>query len=248
MNGFEKHGIKWLSHSSVDDFIESQAMWCIKYLGNRKDGVGPAAWRGSAAEAGLATFCRTGLLEEAANAAYSKFDFEAMFANDFPGIAEERAAIPRYLNQATTWATRNKVELLEYQIGGYQPAELPDMPIPFKYWIDFRFKGLGCVDMKTRKSLQFKGSDDRQLAIYKAITGEPQSLLCVTPSKYECLSYGDNRLGAALDQVRKTVLRMERFLSRVENAADALSILSINPDNWKVNSSILEAHAELTGA
>ena len=51
-NAFERHGLDHLSASSINLFVAQPAMWAMQKLMGRKTGVGAAAHRGTAVEAG----------------------------------------------------------------------------------------------------------------------------------------------------------------------------------------------------
>ena len=63
-NAFERRGINHLSPSSLNLWRASPGLWAARYLAGLSED-GPAMWRGSAVEAGLARFLRSGDLAEA---------------------------------------------------------------------------------------------------------------------------------------------------------------------------------------
>ncbi len=75
-NAFERHGLDHLSASSINLFVAQPAMWAMQKLLGRKTGVGAAAHRGTAVEAGveLGLFDPALPVEECQQAALARFN------------------------------------------------------------------------------------------------------------------------------------------------------------------------------
>ena len=91
MNGFEKHGIKHLSNSSISLWESNPAQWVMSYLLKEKRPSSAAMWRGIAVEDGVVVCLDGGTLTDAVAAALARFDKEITFADE--KSEKERAGI-----------------------------------------------------------------------------------------------------------------------------------------------------------
>ena len=75
MNGFEKHGIKHLSASSINLWINAPDVWVASYLFGKRTPMGAAAMRGICTEdAVVAALTGEANRDTALKAALDKFD------------------------------------------------------------------------------------------------------------------------------------------------------------------------------
>src|SRR5579864_5013383 len=98
MNAFERHGIDHLSASSLNLWRASPGLWAARYLAGLSED-GPAMWRGSAVEAGLARFLRGGDIGEAQHAAERTFELST-FGEISDEIDAERKLVAPMLERA----------------------------------------------------------------------------------------------------------------------------------------------------
>lgn len=240
---FERHGIRHLSPSSVNAWIDNPAIWVIKYLGKARDEVGPKAHRGTAVERGLVLLMHGASMEEAVAEANKTFT-ELCSGEVQDEIAQH---IPAMLAQANQWRLANKVEVAATQLK--VETWLPDVPVPFQGFVDFTFlDGFPDTDLKTTERLELQRSHVRQVALYAHQRKHPASLLYVTPKKHQHFVISEEDCAAALSELRSAAMNLERFLGRVESATDALHILPFDASHWKVNQQLIDAHAQLLGA
>lgn len=238
-NAFERHGLDHLSASSINLFVAEPAMWAMQKLLGRKTGVGPAAHRGTAIEAGveMGLFDPSAPVEACQELAIARFNQLTALSAD-PAVAKERA------NVAPAVAIALK-ELRQYGIPGSADgtrqhrieATLPGVPVPFIGWLDFWFPDHGIIiDLKTQARLSSKISDPhaRQGAIYHAAHGNAEIRFAyVTPQKMGVYRLEDPRLH--LDRVVSVARSIERFLSLSDDGAQLTAALSPDLDSfyWK---------------
>src|SRR5262245_7421068 len=74
---FEKHGLSHLSPSSLRLWRAEPAAWISRYLLRVRDDIGPAAWRGTAVEAGVDMLLFGNSPELAVTAMRTQWDFLA---------------------------------------------------------------------------------------------------------------------------------------------------------------------------
>jgi len=92
MNGFEKHGIKHLSASSINLWINAPDVWVASYLFGKRTPMGAAAMRGICTEdAVVASLTGEADRDTALKAALEKFDKTFIVADE--KITKERAMI-----------------------------------------------------------------------------------------------------------------------------------------------------------
>lgn len=240
---FARHGIKHLSPSSVNAWIDNPTIWCLKYLGKARDDVGPKAHRGTAVEAGLVKLMYGASMEDAVAEANKLFG-ELCLGELHEDVA---ANIPAMLAQANQWRLANNVEVAATQLK--VETWLDDVPVPFVGYIDFTFLGdFPDTDLKTTERLELQRSHVRQVALYAHQRKHPASLLYVTPKKHQHFVISEEDCASALSELRSAALSLERFLSRVDDAQDALHLLPLDTGHWKVTPALIKAHAELLGA
>lgn len=245
MSAFDKHKIRHLSASCINTWIDDQVIWCLKYMAQVKDDAGPKAWRGTATEFGLKSLLLGASLHEAIAAALAEFD-KLRLGEISDDITKQRALIPEFVAQANQWREANKFELAATQL--FIETWIPGISVPFHGYIDFTFMDAPDTDLKTTERLELKRDHIRQVAIYNQGRGTPQSLLYVTPKKYQHFVIPEDELASALNEVRSAALSLERFLDRTDDAQDALHLLPLNTDHWKMNKTLIEAHAQILGA
>ncbi len=210
--------IHHFSASQITKFSNEPALWMIEYLMGVKGGVGPAAWRGRAVEAGLKVrMLKTGWdFEDCCAQAMTVFEEEAQgdLADD---VQTQRDAIPDYLTQALL-AAADWTSLLTTQ--ARIETHVPGVDIPLIGYTDFQFPEL-TRDLKTTKqcpsSLDRKREHVWQMAIYHKATGDSQSLVYVTPKKWAEFPVGDDLIEPAWKAVCATVRAMAAILNDIES-------------------------------
>ena len=234
MNGFEKHGIKHLSASSINLWINAPDVWVASYLFGKRTPMGAAAMRGICTEdAVVAALTGEADRDTALKAALDKFDKTFIVADE--KITKERAMIEPCMDLALeALAEYGKPEFPE---NGQEKISITakgeDYEIPVIGFLDLVFPDAGLViDLKTTGRCPTTMSLEHQLqrAIYQKAKGnQAVKFLYVTPKKTALLEDGDpNEL---LSKAKTQITRMERFL-RSGSRYDIASVIPVNPSSF----------------
>ena len=236
-NGFEKHGIKHLSASSINLWTNAPDVWVAQYLFGMRGPMSAAAMRGICTEDAVVAYL-TGKsdCEAAYNAALAKFD------GTFP-IGDEKTTKERDMIKPC-------MDLALEALAEYGKPEFPeegqekisitakgeDYEIPVIGFLDLVFPDAGLViDLKTTGRCPSTMSAEHQLqrAIYQKAKGnQAVKFLYVTPKKTALLEDGDpNEL---LSKAKTQITRMERFL-RSGTKHDIAGVIPVNPSTFYWN-------------
>ena len=231
-NPFEFFGIKHLSASSLNKWIGCQGAWVSHYVFGVKGEVGPAAWRGTAVEAGLEAAITTHGGQVIPNvAAMDVFELEAG-GEITDAIDKERANIEPMLAQAIdSW---NRFGL-PAPITQQAKTELwiDGLDVPIIGYADFVMDGY-CIDLKTTLRLPSSPRFNHvlQAAGYAQARGESMGkLFYVTPKKAALYAIHQEDIDNAMADVRRRALGLQRSLKlamqeAVSNQEAAKSILA----------------------
>lgn len=246
-NGFERHGIKHLSVSSINVFSSQPALWVMERLLGKRGPVGAAAHRGTASESGIVM----GLLDPAATIeacqehAVAEFDRLTALSGD-PRREKEREAVPGIVRTGIE-------ELRPYGVpDGVQvriERELPGLPVPWLGFADVIWTAHGItLDIKTARKLasDISPSHARQVALYTHGTNNEARVAYFTPAKR-----GVYRLENAEQRIAELVniaQRMERFLSVSDDPLFLASIVVPDTDSfWFADPTTKAAAREVFG-
>lgn len=236
MNGFEKHGIKHLSPSSINLWTNAPDVWVAQYLFGKRGPMSAAAMRGICTEDAVVAVLQGKNADGALDAALEKFD------QTFP-IGDEKTTKERAMIQPC-------MELAVQELEHYGEPEFPeegqekisitaktdDYEIPVIGYLDLCFPKHGVViDLKTTGRCPSVMSAEHQLqrAIYQKAKGNHiVKFLYVTPKKTNLLEDGDP--SEILRRTKTQITRMERFL-RSGNARDVASVIPVNPNTFYWN-------------
>lgn len=181
-NPFERYQIDHLSPSSLNLYAEQPAFWALKYLHKFKDDVGPAAWRGSAVEAGLDHWLYKREEGAAQKAALDRFELDAMGQVD-EEVDKERLAVFPMLSKAleavgTYGEPTGRQFKAEYWFDG---IEVPVIGFTDYEWPDFG------LDLKTTRRMpsEIPARHAKQISLYSAARKKTFRLLYVTEKKCE---------------------------------------------------------------
>ena len=236
MNGFDKHGIKHLSASSINLWTNAPDVWVAQYLFGRRGPMSAAAMRGICTEDAVVAVLQGKNADGALDQALEKFD------QTFP-IGDEKTTKERAMIQPC-------MELAVQELEQYGEPEFPeegqekisitaktdDYEIPVIGYLDLVFPKHGVViDLKTTGRCPSVMSAEHQLqrAIYQKAKGNQiVKFLYVTPKKTNLLEDGDP--SEILRKTKTQITRMERFL-RSGNARDVASVIPVNPNTFYWN-------------
>lgn len=235
---FEKHGIKHLSASSINLWINAPDVWVAKYLCGMKQSFGPAPRRGQCVEDAVVAALQGKDVEASIKAAVEKFDLT--FPNGADGMDKEREVIAPMTHQALE-VLRDYGEP-EFMGEGQDKVEIrADMggwSIPIIGFLDLRFPKHGLVvDLKTTNRMPSAMSAEHvlQRSIYaKAMGNYSVKFLYVSAKKSAMLEDGD--VAQTLKDAKSHIYRLARFLT-VCDKDTALQIVPHNPTSFYWNGS-----------
>ena len=236
MNGFDKHGIKHLSASSINLWTNAPDVWVAQYLFGKRGPMSAAAMRGICTEDAVVAVLQGKNADGALDAALEKFD------QTFP-IGDEKTTKERAMIQPC-------MELAVQELEQYGEPEFPeegqekisitaktdDHEIPVIGYLDLVFPKHGVViDLKTTGRCPSVMSAEHQLqrAIYQKAKGNQiVKFLYVTPKKTNLLEDGDP--SEILRKTKTQITRMERFL-RSGTRHDIAGVIPVNPSTFYWN-------------
>jgi len=237
MNGFEKHGIKHLSASSINLWTNAPDVWVAQYLFYKRSPLSAAAMRGICTEdAVVAVLTGDSEVAEAVKAAHDKFDKTFMVGNE--KTTKERNMIEPCMALAIDQL--KEYGKPEFPEEGQQKvsitAKTDDYEIPVIGYLDFVYPEHGViVDLKTTGRMPSTMSPEHQLqrAIYQKARGnQAVKFLYVTPKKTSMLEDGDPT--ELLNYAKKQISRLEKFL-RAGTKNDIKEVIPVNPNTFYWN-------------
>ena len=238
VNPFEKHGIDHLSPGSLRLFKECLPVWIGKYMLRAPDEAGPAAWRGLSVEAGVdrLLFGYDGTVALAATK--DKWDTLAQGQID-PDCVKEYEALPDFLVQAGVAYGGKPVPL---QRQARITLDVPSLPVPLVGFCDYLWPDHG-DDLKT--TWRMPSSPDpahvEQMSCYSMFHGVPFNLTYVTPKKWTRYEITPGMAAEAWDRVVEAAHAVGSFLAHVNDAYDALSMLSPDYTSYYFRPAMAEA-------
>lgn len=214
MNSFEKHGIEHLSASTLNLFSNCLGVFIIEKLFKQRGGVGAAAHRGTAAEAGIVMGLMNpdAKLEDCQAFADKEFNRLSALSAD-PNREKEGKAVAGIVEQGLIALrpygipthTQRKIEL-----------RIDELPIPIIGYTDIEWEDKGVlVDIKTQLRLSSEISEPhaRQVSIYKGAISDnlDARIAYITPQKSAVYALENHR--DHLKAVVNIAKTMERFLA-----------------------------------
>lgn len=249
MSGFLRHKREHVSVSQCNLFQNSVWLYVFEQVMGIRGSVGSAAHRGTASESGVAM----GLMDpsipvkQCQDHALKEFDRLTALSGD-PNREKERDAVPAIVEQALA-------ELRPYGVPSHLQHEIywqhPDLPIPFKGFIDFMWEDHGIIlDMKTqlRLSSEVSTSHARQVALYGAAVSDNFDLRVgyFTPKK--CAVYQVENAKQHLDSLVNIAKTIDRFLDLHDDPSELLKLVVPNPDSFYFSDPMIRQKAfEISG-
>jgi hypothetical protein len=236
MSGFLRHNRKHVSVSQCNLYQNDIWLYVLEQLIGVRGKVGCAAFRGTASELGVTK----GLmdlnlpLKDCQDIAIAEFDRLSALSGD-PNREKERDAVPCIVEQAL-------LELRPYGTPSHTQLEIswqsPDLPIPFKGYIDFMWEEHGIIlDMKSqlRLSSEISTSHARQVALYGAAISDNMDLRVgyFTPKKGAIYKVENAR--QHLDSLVRIAQSIDRFLDLNDDPQELLKLVVPNVDSFYYN-------------
>ena len=236
-DGFTKHGIKHLSASSINLWINAPDVWVAQYLFGKRGPMSAAAMRGICTEDAVVAALTGKHRAAALDMAHEKFD--SMFPIGDEKTTKERAMIEPCMELALA-------ELEHYGEPEFPDeenqekisitAKTEDYTIPVIGFLDLVFPKQGIIiDLKTTGRMPSVMSPEHQLqrAIYQMAKGnQVVKFLYVTPKKTALLEDGDPT--ELLRKAKVQISRLEKFL-RAGTKEDIAQVIPVNPNSFYWN-------------
>jgi hypothetical protein len=256
-NGFDLHGVRHLSASSLNLWAAEPALWVMERLLNRRGPGNALMARGKAVEEGVhaGLIDSTKTLEDCVALALSAYDREMALLADEKRDSE-RQNIPGYVEHGLA-------ELRQYGVPtAYQDRveyRLDDVPVPLIGFIDWRFDQHGLiVDLKTSERFPsaISQSHARQGAIYARAHGNyGMRFAYVKPSAGKkdgravtVYELGREEIDRQIIALRQIALRLERFLRLSRDPQELSNLLVPDYDGFYWSNPVTRAHgAEIFG-
>lgn len=226
-SAFQRHGIQHLSPSSLNLWTASPGLWGLRYLLNFREESNAAMARGKAVEDGMLHILHQ--KKNPLDAAMTSFDNNLM-GEVSETIDDERELIPGMIEQCQLWAPPSPILGAQIKVEHF----FDGVSVPVIGYLDFSFDQID-VDLKTTKAKPSAPRRDhvRQAALYRAARNKRGSLLYVTNKKQECFEIDDAARDTALSELHSAAISLERYLSRFQDAEDAVRCLPMNRDDFK---------------
>jgi len=228
-NPFAVHGIKYLSPSSINTYINDNALWVARYLFGVKSSSGASAVRGIATEAALADKYE----KKTFDYKYLDMHFMSLCAESGVDLGDVKTAKEKKLLEGF-----GKVidENFNYDnLEAYQEkvsVQLDDLPVPIIGYIDFRFADK-IVDLKTTTRMPTRPTEaqKRQMALYSmAYPKSSVDLFFASPKEHKIFTL--KNLSVYKKQLEKVALGIQKFLSVSNDKHEIASLTYPNLDSW----------------
>ena len=228
-NPFAVHGINYLSPSSINTYINDNALWVARYLFGVKSSSGASAVRGIATEAALADKYE----KKTFDFKYLDMHFMSLCAESGIDLGDTKTAKEKKLLEGF-----GKVidENFNYDnLEAYQEkvsVQLDTLPVPIIGYIDFRFADK-IVDLKTTTRMPTRPTEaqKRQMALYSmAYPKSSVDLFFASPKEHKIFTL--KNLSVYKKQLEKVALGIQKFLSVSNDKHEIASLTYPNLDSW----------------
>ena len=228
-NPFAVHGINYLSPSSINTYINDNALWVARYLFGVKSSSGASAVRGIATEAALADKYE----KKTFDFKYLDMHFMSLCAESGIDLGDVKTAKEKKLLEGF-----GKVidENFNYDnLEAYQEkvsVQLDTLPVPIIGYIDFRFADK-IVDLKTTTRMPTRPTEaqKRQMALYSmAYPKSSVDLFFASPKEHKVFTL--KNLSVYKKQLERVALGIQKFLSVSNDKHEIASLTYPNLDSW----------------
>ena len=238
---FERHNIRHLSPSSLILYRADPGLWARRYLLKWQDSAGPAAWRGSAVEAGLAAVLHQ-QPTPAIIPATERFELDAL-GDMSEAVDKQRQLIEPMINMAvvatTDFPRRPAMQIkIEHWIDGCS--------VPLLMYLDFGFQDFD-LDLKTTERIPSEPREDHlfQIGLYHAARKRPQKVLYVSAKKFALYDVTEEHAAAAVRDAVNAARALERYLSLSNDPRVLAGIFSPSTEGFRWNDNLRKMEAEL---
>jgi len=241
-NPFEIHGVKYISPSQINKFIQSPAKWLVQVAGYKDNLYKPAFTYGNAIEIGITKAVVENIsVKECIDLANGEFDRilqkskESKSEYDVDGATKKQknvqrtleTVIPLYKELGTPIATQKRVE---YQFDS--------TPIPLMGFLDLEYEDT-VRDLKTTSFRPKTNSNyNRQLATYALCTNKLPMIdyIYTTTKVSELISFDVENVNMHIKSLERIIIKMMRMLSVSNDIREVCQLSNLEPnlsnDNW----------------
>ena len=214
-NTFKKHGVEYLSASTINLWIAQPALCLLKIAGIRDGEAGPAAWRGNAIDrvasaiASKATRKKADLRKIASDT-FNKSKNRALDNHDPQKIEKENAMVDPMIDQCINFYSNLKGVFKEEQ--GKVNVKIGECPVPWIGYFDLLYEDK-VRDVKSvgRTTNAVTSGAARQASIYALGTGREPWIDYV--SKTTVNAFKVENVNQRLLEVERAAFTLERTLS-----------------------------------
>ena len=242
MSALSDHGIRHLSHSSIDLARVDVALWTLRYLFGVRDPANAAMARGLAVELGCQVAHTGGEFDDPAEEALKEFNKRTALGVDGESRDKERSNIKPMVEQYLSLFDGDLPKLEGYQ--RRVEIEIPGIDIPCIGYTDFDFED-AVIDLKTTMRLPsaISASHRRQGAIYQRASGNRAvDFIYLTPKKSVRHRLTDSDQDWL--EVCETARRLNTFLEKFETKEEIAAAVIPNFDHFYWSSPQTRAKAK----
>ena len=228
-NPFAVHGINYLSPSSINTYINDNALWVARYLFGVKSSSGASAVRGIATEAALANKYE----KKTFDFNYLDMHFMSLCAESGIDLGDVKTAKEKKLLEGFGKVIDENFNYDNFE--AYQEkvsVQIDDLPVPIIGYIDFRFADK-IVDLKTTTRMPTRPTEaqKRQMALYSmAYPKSSVDLFFASPKEHKVFTL--KNLSAYKKQLTKVAFGIQKFLSVSDDKHEIASLTYPNLDSW----------------
>jgi len=242
MSALSDHGIRHLSHSSIDLARVDVGLWVLRYLFSVRDPANAAMARGIAVEHGCEVAHIGGEFDDPVEEALKEFNKRTALGVSGEAREKERANIQPMVEQYIALFD-GKLPKLE----GYQrrvEIEIPGLDVPCIGFTDFDFED-AVIDLKTTTRLPsaISAAHRRQGSIYQRASGNRAvDFIYVTPKRSVRHRLTDSDQDWL--EVCETAKRLNTFLGNFDSKEEIAAAVIPNFDHFYWSSPQTRARAK----
>lgn len=246
MTSFETHGVSHLSASQLNCWINAPSLWILERLLKKRGGMGCAAHRGTAAEAGISAglFDPSLSHEDCVSVAMPVYDRLTALSGD-PKRETERGFIPGMVKQGL--ALREHGLPIRPNEGDQHKIEvrLEGVSVPIIGYLDWLYAD-EVLDLKTTMRVPSAMSEThlRQASLYKlAHMDKRVRFFYASDKKSEKHTLTREQFDASMRQLTLAAQRLERFLGLSTDARELAQIVPHSSESFYFSDATTKANA-----
>lgn len=244
-NAFERHGLTHLSPSQINTWMAAPSLWVMEKLLGFRGGVGCAAHRGTASEAGISAglFDPNLTVDECVAVAMPVYDKLTALSGD-SRRQQERDAIPGIVAQGLALREHG----LPIRPNGHQhkvEIRLEGVAIPVIGYLDWLYAG-EVLDLKSTLRVPSAMSEPhlRQAAVYKTAHMDKRVRFFYASDKKSAKhTLTREQYDLAMRELTCAAQRLERFLGLSDDPHELAALVPHNSETFYFNDAPTKAKA-----